>query len=136
MRNQVHVVEKLIQSKADVNEAVCEKSIFWSGYTPLHFAVKFQCTATVEFLLKIGVGITIKDARELTPLHYADMVRNQPIIDMILKAQVSISTNPANSEGGLSHFYKACITNKFNVVVKFIEYGVDVNTPVSLDSNF
>ncbi|KAJ8673874.1 hypothetical protein QAD02_005136 [Eretmocerus hayati] len=119
MRNRVDVVEKLLENKKDIHASVERSSLRWAGYTPLHFAVRYECVDTVEFLLNAGANFTIPNSKTLTPLHLADMVRNVEIIDMILKAHRRVVRNPVNSEG-LSHFHIACTRNNPEPVKCFI----------------
>ncbi|KAJ8681181.1 hypothetical protein QAD02_016968 [Eretmocerus hayati] len=111
----------MIEIKSDVNEAVHKN--FWPGYTPLHFAIKFQCLETDAFLLRIGANINIKDGWKLTALHLADMTRNEPMIDLLLTAHKTISSNPVNAEG-LTHFHIACTRNNPEIVKCFFESSV------------
>ncbi|KAJ8668034.1 hypothetical protein QAD02_009697 [Eretmocerus hayati] len=126
MRNKVDVIKKLIQDRADLSTTVRKESLYWPGYTSLHFAVRFKCIETVEYLLSLGADITIKDARQLTPLHVADLLRSEQIIDLILSAHINVMSNPKNLEY-LSHFHIACTRNNVEVVEFFIKIGVDLN---------
>ncbi|KAJ8688278.1 hypothetical protein QAD02_024073 [Eretmocerus hayati] len=124
MRNKVEIVKNLIDSKADVNAAVHSSSISWPGYTPLHFAVHYSCIETVKYLLSIGADITIGDFSKSTPLHLANVIRNDQVIDSILSAHKYVYSNPVNSEG-ISHFHISCTRNNVDVVKHFIETGVN-----------
>ncbi|KAJ8668251.1 hypothetical protein QAD02_009914 [Eretmocerus hayati] len=125
MRNQVAIVKKLLQSRYNVNDAVSLDTDYWPGFTPIHFAVQFQCIETVEFLLGVGADITKKDSRQRTPLHLAHLLRDERIIDMILLAHLNIVSNPVDSRG-LSHFHIACSRNNPKVVEYFIKLGVNL----------
>ncbi|XP_008213008.1 ankyrin-3 [Nasonia vitripennis] len=129
MRNRVDVVKKFIQQGARINHCVSGHSILWSGYTPLHFAVQFQCLETVEFLINSGADITSADTNKLTPLHFADILRDERILDLILSVHKYEITNPVNTEG-LSHFHIACTRNNPEVVESFIKQGIDINIKV------
>ncbi|KAJ8680139.1 hypothetical protein QAD02_015926 [Eretmocerus hayati] len=133
MRNRVDVVKKLMENEYSINTSVSSKSIRWSGYSPLHFAVQNQCVETVAFLLSIGADITIKNSNQLTALHLADMIRNEEIIDMILLAHGRVPHNPVNSEG-LSHFHIACSRNNVEVVECFLRNGVKLDEIIHEDS--
>ncbi|KAJ8673166.1 hypothetical protein QAD02_004428 [Eretmocerus hayati] len=126
MQNRVDAVKKLAKNKSEINATISSKSIRWGGYTPLHFAVVFQCPETVEYLLNAGANITIKDSNHLTALHWADMMRNERIIDEILMAHKNVAQNPTNSEG-LSHFHIACTRNNPGIVECFIRNGVTLD---------
>ncbi|KAJ8673856.1 hypothetical protein QAD02_005118 [Eretmocerus hayati] len=70
-----------------------------------------------------------KNAKSLTPLHLADLVRDEAIIDILLEAQMFELGNPEDSSG-LSHFHIACTRNDRKVVEFFLKQGVDVNFDV------
>ncbi|KAJ8668443.1 hypothetical protein QAD02_010106 [Eretmocerus hayati] len=131
MMNKVNVVEKLVSSSfgKNINEAVDKNSLQWPGFTALHFAVHYGCIDTVEYLLKCDVDITAKDARELTPLHLADLQRNEKIIDLLLAAHKHQYKNPVSCQG-LSHFHIACTRDDESIVEHFLKLGVDINLTV------
>lgn len=129
MRNRVDLVKKYLQRQCCINHSVLSKSILWPCYTPLHFAVQFQCIETVQLLVNSGADITAKAVNQLSPLHLAHMIRNETIIDIILSAHKYNLKNPVNSEG-LSHFHIACTRNKPAVVEIFLQQGVNVNMKI------
>lgn len=133
MKNQVDIVKKFLQHGVSINHAVELESLHWPGYTPLHFAVHFQCVETVRFLVSSGADITARATNQLTPLHLAHMIRNETIIDIILSAHEYEVTNPVNLEG-LSHFHIACTRNKPAIVKIFLLQMVDVSGQVSENS--
>ncbi|KAJ8673165.1 hypothetical protein QAD02_004427 [Eretmocerus hayati] len=133
MQNRVDAVKKLAKNKSEINATISSKSIRWGGYTPLHFAVVFQCLETVEYLLNAGANITIKDSNHLTALHWADMMRNERIIDEILMAHKNVAQNPINAEG-LSHFHIACTRNNPGIVECFIRNGVTLDDGIPKQS--
>lgn len=132
-RNRVDVVKRLLQNGAQINDPVDSDSLHWPSFTPLHFAVHFQCSETVRFLVDCGANIAAKAVNDLTPLHFANTLRNKAIIDIILSAHKYEMTNPVNSEG-LSHFHIACTRNDPTIVERFIQQGVDINMEVFSDS--
>ena len=107
-----------------------EKCLDWPKYTPLHFAVEFQCRETVELLLKWGADITAQDKRGNTPLHLAAMLQNDSLIDLILSEHKYSCENPKNIDG-LSHFHIACTRNDVKNVYGFLQCGVDISAKVS-----
>ncbi|KAJ8668023.1 hypothetical protein QAD02_009686 [Eretmocerus hayati] len=94
MRNQVNTVIKLTKCSEDLAQYVKINSIRWSGFTPLHFAVRFCCIETVQFLLSAGAEITAQDVNQLTPLHWADMLRDEQIMDILLLSHRDVVSNP------------------------------------------
>ncbi|KAJ8664556.1 hypothetical protein QAD02_006218 [Eretmocerus hayati] len=138
MRNRLDVVKRLVSLehndelivRRNINTAVAQSSLFWSGFTPLHFAVYYSCVETTEYLLKCGVDIMIQDSKGLTPLHWADLQRNEKIIDLLLTAHKYEFKNPMGSHG-LSHFHIACTRDNPLIVEHFLKLGVDINLKVT-----
>ncbi|KAJ8669924.1 hypothetical protein QAD02_001183 [Eretmocerus hayati] len=131
MRNRISLVKKLLLMNQGeiINEAVREDSLFYSGYTPLHCAVLFGCIEVVEFLLHSGADITIKDAKGMTPLHLANSLRNEQIIDLILAAHKYVFSNPANSQG-LTHYHIACTRDDPAIVEHFLKMAEPIHSRV------
>ncbi|KAJ8673852.1 hypothetical protein QAD02_005114 [Eretmocerus hayati] len=134
LRNNMTVIKKLIAQGGDVNKAVQHESLHWSGYTPLHFAVENHSIDVVEILLKSGASMMKKNDKLLTPLHLADIVRDEAIIDILLEAQLFEPGN-AEDDSGLSHFHIACTRNNKVIVEYFLKQGVDINLPISEKSS-
>ncbi|KAJ8675017.1 hypothetical protein QAD02_010803 [Eretmocerus hayati] len=134
LRNRVDVVKRLMECKADIDLPVEFWSVYWAGYTPLHFAVDFECVETVQFLVSIGADITIRNYFDNTALHLADSMRNEKIIDIILEGHTFLTQNPVNSDG-LSHFHIACTRNKPKFVMNFIKSGVPLDQQVKESSS-
>ncbi|XP_058801079.1 ankyrin-3-like [Phymastichus coffea] len=130
MRNRVDIVKKFLQGGELIDWQVHPNSLYWPGYTSLHFAVKYKCYDTVKLLLNCGAEISIRNKKKLTALHIADMMRDEVMIDLILSTSQCHLTNPVNCEG-LSHFHIACTRNNPNLVQSFIAQGVDINASVS-----
>ncbi|KAJ8668409.1 hypothetical protein QAD02_010072 [Eretmocerus hayati] len=128
MRNRVDIVRKLVSINQwmYLNEFVDENSIVCQDYSPLHCAVYFGCVETVEYLLKCKANMMAKNSHGLTPLHLADLQRNEKIIDLLLSAQKYEIKNPF-SKLGLSHFHIACTRDDTSIVKHFLESGVDVD---------
>ncbi|KAJ8669780.1 hypothetical protein QAD02_001039 [Eretmocerus hayati] len=128
MRGNLEVVKVLLsKSKREaLDAAVKTSSMYWSQFTPLHFAVLFEQIEVVEYLLNCGSDMTIKDTKELTPLHLAYEQRNEMIIDMLLAAQAYKFTNPTNAQR-LSHFHIACARDNVLIVEHFMKSDVDIN---------
>jgi len=64
--DHVHVAEVLMRHGADVGAIAHD-----NGYTPLHCAASFGCSAMVAFLLDHGASIDARDAMGRTPVHVA-----------------------------------------------------------------
>ncbi|KAJ8668406.1 hypothetical protein QAD02_010069 [Eretmocerus hayati] len=133
MRNRVDIVKKLLSMNQgqDLNKPVKHSLFFCQGYTPLHFSVRYGCQETVEYLLKCGADITAKDSMSaMTPLHLADLQRDEQILDLLLTANKSAFKNP-DSVQGVTHFHIACTRDDPSVVEYFLNLGVDINLKVS-----
>ncbi|KAJ8676205.1 hypothetical protein QAD02_011991 [Eretmocerus hayati] len=128
LRGHICAARKLIEQGANVNEVVKEGSFYYSGYTPLHFAVDCQSPELVQLLIDCGASLKMKDARSYTALHLAHEVRNETIIDILLAAHMYEFGNPVDS-GGFSHFHVACTRNHVSFVKYFLSQGCDVNMP-------
>ncbi|KAJ8669782.1 hypothetical protein QAD02_001041 [Eretmocerus hayati] len=65
MRGKVDVVRSLLlKSRGEnLNSAIRKDYMYWTGFTPLHFAVHFEQIEVVELLLEYGADITVKDTR-------------------------------------------------------------------------
>ena len=129
-RNCVNIVNKHLQMGKDINFSLEDNCLDWPEYTPLHFAMQFQCKETVELLLEWGADITAQDKRGNTPLHLAAMLQNNSFIDLFLSKHKYSCENPKNVDG-LSHFHIACTRNDVNNVYGFLQCGVDINAKVS-----
>ncbi|KAJ8669348.1 hypothetical protein QAD02_000607 [Eretmocerus hayati] len=134
-RNNISVVKKLIALGDNVNESVdSSKSTQWGGYTPLHFAVESHSVEIVKLLLDNGADIMRTDANSMTPLHLAHEMRNEIIIDVLLKAHLFVVGNPVD-KFKLSHFHIACTRNHKDVVEHFIKQGVQINCEFARDKS-
>ncbi|KAJ8680564.1 hypothetical protein QAD02_016351 [Eretmocerus hayati] len=131
MRNKLNVVKKLmlLDNGESMNMAVSSNSVFWPGFTPLHFAVYYDCIETVDYLVESGADMMAKDAKELTPLHWANLKRNEKIIDRLLSAHKYELKNPVDPNG-LTHYHIACTRDDPSVVEHFLKLGVDIDLQV------
>ncbi|KAJ8680563.1 hypothetical protein QAD02_016350 [Eretmocerus hayati] len=131
MRNNLNVVKKLmlLDNGESMNMAVSSNSVFWPGFTPLHFAVYYDCIETVDYLVESGADMMAKDAKELTPLHWANLKRNEKIIDRLLSAHKYELKNPVDPNG-LTHYHIACTRDDPSVVEHFLKLGVDIDLQV------
>ncbi|KAJ8668248.1 hypothetical protein QAD02_009911 [Eretmocerus hayati] len=137
MMGRTDIVKKLVLDDhgENINKTVKVCSIFWPGYTPLHFATRYGFVETVKCLLNLGADMMIADSRKLTPLHLAHLQENEKIIDLLLNAHKNEFKNPV-SELGLSHFHIACTRNDMSVIEHFLElgeFGLEVDDEVRGD---
>ena len=129
-RNCVNSVKRYLLLKSELNCHVDSDFIFWRGYTPLHFAVEFQCTETVELLLRYGADITRQDKNGNTPLHIAVGMMDESLIDLLLSEYKYTNKNPKNI-ANCSHFHIACTRNNPDIVYGFLQCNIDTNEKVS-----
>ncbi|KAJ8673110.1 hypothetical protein QAD02_004371 [Eretmocerus hayati] len=128
MMNEIRVVKQLVKEGygKNINKAVSNNAMFWPGYTPLHFAVRYGCNETVEFLLTAGVDMMVEDSRKLTPLHLAHLQQNETVIDQLLQAHKYEFKYPISKQN-VSHFHIACTRNDASIVEHFLELDVDLD---------
>ncbi|CAG4962760.1 unnamed protein product [Colias eurytheme] len=88
--NNTELVEKLLQSGADPNNA--DEHL----RSPLHFAACRGYTDVVKTLLKHGANPNIKDTLGNTPLHLAACTSNIPVMIALLDAGTDVSSNDRN----------------------------------------
>ncbi|KAJ8673849.1 hypothetical protein QAD02_005111 [Eretmocerus hayati] len=105
--NQIDWIERFLNNGADVNCAVKNTSLKWSGYTPLHFAVKYCQKHIVDILLKNGAKISLKNGIGSSPFDMAIVGLNsvyhkdKPFRVMLWKMllEKEISDNDFDSRG-------------------------------------
>lgn len=134
--DQPEIIKRFLQLKVDINHPVNFDSPFWSGYTPLHFAIKTKQQNIIELLLSHGADMTIRNTSGDTPFHFAFSFfhSDDEFIDLILSKYITKNTNPVNNNG-LSYFHIACTTNNVGAIEAFLQNGVLIDTPVNSDSS-
>ena len=82
---------KLVRSEldfgTDVDAKVDSVEGPWGGYTPLHFAIRFDKYEIVDLLLKYDAEVEARNAKGLTPLHLAVLLKNVTIATKLLEEQ-------------------------------------------------
>ncbi|OXU22126.1 hypothetical protein TSAR_000758 [Trichomalopsis sarcophagae] len=101
--------------------------------TPLHYAVKMNDFEIIRMLLSKGASISHVGENGETPLCFAMKKRYDGIVDLLFSANGAECDNTVNNDK-FSHFHIACIRNNANIVEKFINFGVNINDPVSFTS--
>ncbi|KAJ8675512.1 hypothetical protein QAD02_011298 [Eretmocerus hayati] len=98
-RNESHAIgcSKAIQNfprkETTLNSQVGHGSAFYAGFTPLHFAVKFNKPHVVEVLLKNGANVSLINQLNLNPLDFViySMGDNENYFSR-LKKKIGIAT--------------------------------------------
>ncbi|XP_058793596.1 serine/threonine-protein phosphatase 6 regulatory ankyrin repeat subunit B-like [Phymastichus coffea] len=134
--DQPEIVKCILQRKVDINCPVNFDSPFWSGYTPLHFAIKNKQQKIIELLLSHGADMTIRNTAGDSPFHFAFSFfhSDDEFINLILSKYITKSSNPVNNNG-LSYFHIACTTNNIGAIEAFLQSGVMIDTPIHSDSS-
>ncbi|XP_058793738.1 ankyrin-3-like [Phymastichus coffea] len=70
-RDEPKIIEYFLKFGAFINQPVSPECYLYKSFTPLHFAVKFRCSKTLELLLKNGADVKQKDFEGMTALHIA-----------------------------------------------------------------
>lgn len=129
-------VANFLRKGHPIDEPVDAVSPYFAGYTPLHLAVQYQCPRIVATLVEHGAKIVSTNSEGLTPLHLADLVKNEPIVENILTALKNTCTNPI-SPTGLSHLHIACkrrdplVVEDLLVNLMSVDYCKDIDLQVS-----
>lgn len=67
-RGNLSVIKQFVRNRVDINHQVNFESVFWPGYTALHFACHFRHTKVIELLLSQDANITLYNGLGTTPL--------------------------------------------------------------------
>ncbi|KAJ8664977.1 hypothetical protein QAD02_006639 [Eretmocerus hayati] len=150
-RGNVDIVKEFINRGISLQSPSNFESNEWSGYTPLHFAVRGTKPEIFDLLLQNNADINITNQRGDTPLHLAFMISEHHtfICDTILEKhirnmKINKFSNPKNKED-ISHLHIVCSIDVFkhiqtaeqktqylNIFKFYLNDGVDVNHPVNL----
>ena len=139
-------VKRLLHSGADVNEttkadfvwynSANEATLVRAGSTPLHILLSLGGFDMVTTLLSLGADPTIRNARGLTSIHFAHVLRAPSlVVDQLLSNHTFGKTN-AVARGGLSHLHVACADGAPCTVEEYLQLdGVDVNAPITNEND-
>lgn len=90
--DETTVLKLIIESGADINSIMYENHeasramyCFMSFGTALHKAVELRKVEVVRFLISEGASLDIKDTNGLTPLEFAQTLKQQEIIQALEK---------------------------------------------------
>ncbi|KAJ8669925.1 hypothetical protein QAD02_001184 [Eretmocerus hayati] len=106
--NKCKVIQYLITNGADVNAQVTFGSPFWSGFTALHFAVKYHQLEVITLLLEYGGNVSLKNGLDKSPF---DMIIDELNVDehatssknVLAKMLLSIHSAPSTADGSLKY---------------------------------
>ncbi|KAJ8664318.1 hypothetical protein QAD02_005980 [Eretmocerus hayati] len=71
--NNAKAVQSFLKLGVNVNSCVNSNSIFWPGYTALHFTTEFNCEKVAQLLLKHGANYSATNASSLSAFDIAFM---------------------------------------------------------------
>ncbi|KAJ8667448.1 hypothetical protein QAD02_009111 [Eretmocerus hayati] len=74
------IIQKFLQNGVDSNCQVGRESVFYAGFTPLHFAVQFNKPQVVDTLLKFGANILLTNEYHLNPFDFVIHRVRYPIL--------------------------------------------------------
>lgn len=98
-----------------------------SEFTPLHYAVKLGDAGIVRKILNKGASFLDSNYNENSLLYLAVEKNKFEIVDLILCKYNFEEVDPA-SHHDLAYFQMACLTNNLDIMRKFVERGVSVNS--------
>jgi ankyrin repeat protein len=111
-------VQKLLQSKADVNAAQVD------GATALHWAVYREDTQMVDSLIRAGANVKAANREGVTPLAMASLYGNPVIIDRLVKAGADAASLGPNGE---TMVMLAARNGNPQAIKVLVEAGANVN---------
>lgn len=84
-RGDTEVVRGFLESNVSLNARVGTDNGEVSGYSALHFAVKFNQKTAIRLLLQHGATVNIGDDKRMTPLHLACVQNYAKLYDIVRK---------------------------------------------------
>lgn len=107
-RSNLRIVKAFLSQEISVDLAVCLDSPCWPGYTGLHLALEYESVDLIQTLLTFGADLTKKDKFQRTPIHLANLISSDGILEILLENLKSkVKNNPADTEG-VTHFHVTC----------------------------
>ena len=144
MRDKTNIINKFFNANFPINSHANFGIDKWQDYTPLHFAVTNKNRKIVYHLLENNADVCVKNAEGFTPLHIAFHNYNwynnnwyapgKDIIFGMTRECIKKSVNPVDSQG-VRHFHICCLNDSPDIIQFFVNHGVDVNIPISSESN-
>jgi len=120
-RDNLNVVQFLLQEGADINEAAQKGSVY-AGYTPLHFAAENSKSLQILiYLLTKNADVTLKEATGRTALHIAALKGNHKGAKALLASCNMDRVNEQDTHGR-TPLMLACSQGQRSVVQCIIKY--------------
>lgn len=148
-RNDTETVKKFLERGEDVNGQILYNLKNFSHYTPLHFAVRYNCVETAELLIKHGANINRSDnGMHGTPLHLAFDNGSNKMVELLMDNGADVNAIRPYDDKNMLHIFVEQLMDRdwrlddpikiFNVldriesdvkkyVVKLVKAGCNVN---------
>ncbi|XP_032456871.1 ankyrin-3 isoform X2 [Nasonia vitripennis] len=102
MRDNLTLIERLLQNHCEINHCINFDSPELPGYTALHCAIEFYNLDAIQLLLSHKASISVKAKNGVTPLHLAVkygvlkyvkmLLRHSSNINLDINAQIDVDT--------------------------------------------
>lgn len=98
-----------------------------NGYTPLNWAIKWNRTSIISYLLDQNINVNIPNNHGWSPLHQTIYQRLPVLTHQLLKAGANV--NVCN-DGGYSPLYYAMITEQYDIMMALLDQGMIFETEI------
>lgn len=129
MNNEITLIDEFLKNQIASDTPVKLDSPIHPGFTPLHFAVKYNCKESVRILLHNNFDSATKDIFNKVPLCYIDKLCPSESKQMLDALWLLVKNNneKLTYETGLTALHIACMRNDTLIVKNLLHQGFDVN---------
>jgi ankyrin repeat protein len=118
--------EQALSSRCEINDDAKQgNQIQWLPFTPLNGTIELPpIYRLLKLLLEYGMDVNAQDKHGNTPLHWAQLRDNEPMVRLLLKYGADVN---AQNNYGNRPLYLAINAGKKSTVSLLLKYGADVN---------
>ncbi|KAJ8686468.1 hypothetical protein QAD02_022262 [Eretmocerus hayati] len=125
MKNDLVYFKDLLFTNPNISN-----SAIWKSYTPLHLSIEYKHSELIELMLDYGADFNIQNDEGKSALHLAFDLNMKDIVKLFLNKCTNFHQNPVDGDG-FSHLHIACIEGEVELVMRLIECGANVDSPVN-----
>ena len=115
----VEVLKYLVSQGVDVNATTAH------GWTPLHYAARYNSVNVAAYLVSLGVDVNAQNDQGKTPLYVA--AEKNDSVDILAYLVSQGADVNAKDQYGRTPLHKAALYNSVEVVAYLVSQGADVN---------